>query len=212
MRLHLRHSACLPHKGFEHESELQDCADSNLEHGVHVSTAFLLFELSSLLTFHDSASAAVIVRLAYVETFRDPEFLYATVPIAIWSEVEMSLAITAGSVPTLRPLYRVLAQKLSLKTSFFSARRSYKTMDDASRSGWGPKPDGSVSGSKPDGSVISVNVNKSEATSYADSERKMVDIHAEELELQECRPVRHSKIMSITKVTNVQVDFDDVRM
>jgi hypothetical protein len=163
-----------------------------------------LLSLGSLLIFYHSASAAVIVRLAYVQTFRDPEFLYATVPIAIWSEVEMSLAITAGSVPTLRPLYRVVAQRLSLKTSFFSARRSYKTMDNASNSELRRNPDGSGA---------SANMNKSEVTSCADSGRKIVNVDVEELELEleRCRPVRHSKIMSITKVTDVQVDFDDVR-
>ncbi|KAL4778091.1 hypothetical protein BJX76DRAFT_344165 [Aspergillus varians] len=52
------------------------------------------------------ASSAVIVRIPYVKTFRDPDFLYATVEIAIWSNIEAGLGITAGSLATLRPLLR----------------------------------------------------------------------------------------------------------
>ncbi|KAL4864052.1 hypothetical protein BDV12DRAFT_205952 [Aspergillus spectabilis] len=52
------------------------------------------------------ASSAVIVRFPYVKTFRDPDFLYATVEIAIWSNIETGLGITAGSLATLRPLLR----------------------------------------------------------------------------------------------------------
>ncbi|KAL2869541.1 uncharacterized protein BJX67DRAFT_370757 [Aspergillus lucknowensis] len=52
------------------------------------------------------ASSAVIVRFPFVKTFRDPDFLYATVEIAIWSNIEAGLGITAGSLATLRPLLR----------------------------------------------------------------------------------------------------------
>ncbi|KAL4879980.1 hypothetical protein BJY04DRAFT_228878 [Aspergillus karnatakaensis] len=52
------------------------------------------------------ASSAVIVRIPFVKTFRDPDFLYATVEIAIWSNIETGLGITAGSLATLRPLVR----------------------------------------------------------------------------------------------------------
>ncbi|OQE43399.1 hypothetical protein PENCOP_c003G06346 [Penicillium coprophilum] len=53
------------------------------------------------------ASSAVIVRIPFVESFRDPDFLYATFQIAIWSNVEAGLGITAGSLATLRPLLRI---------------------------------------------------------------------------------------------------------
>ncbi|CAI7612795.1 unnamed protein product [Penicillium glandicola] len=52
------------------------------------------------------ASSAVIVRVPFVQTFSDPDFLYATYQIAIWSNVEAGLGITAGSLATLRPLLR----------------------------------------------------------------------------------------------------------
>jgi hypothetical protein len=49
--------------------------------------------------------------------FRDPDFLWATVDVAIWSDIEQGLAITAGSLATLRPLYRSVASKLGLSSS-----------------------------------------------------------------------------------------------
>lgn len=48
--------------------------------------------------------------------FRDPDFLWATVDVAIWSDIEQGLAITAGSAATLRPLYRKLTSTLGLST------------------------------------------------------------------------------------------------
>ncbi|KAF3016380.1 hypothetical protein E8E15_006576 [Penicillium rubens] len=53
------------------------------------------------------ASSAVIVRVPFVATFYDPDFLYATYQIAIWSNIEAGLGITAGSLATLRPLLRM---------------------------------------------------------------------------------------------------------
>ncbi|OJJ37910.1 hypothetical protein ASPWEDRAFT_108934 [Aspergillus wentii DTO 134E9] len=52
------------------------------------------------------ASSAVIVRFPFVHTFADPDFLYSTYQIAIWSNIETGLGITAGSLATLRPLLR----------------------------------------------------------------------------------------------------------
>lgn len=44
------------------------------------------------------------------------DFLYATVDIAIWSTVEQGLAITAGSLATLRPLFKHIGYSLGLTT------------------------------------------------------------------------------------------------
>ncbi|KAJ6127792.1 hypothetical protein N7471_009009 [Penicillium samsonianum] len=52
------------------------------------------------------ASAAVIIRIPYITTYKDPEFLYATYQLSIWSNVEAGLGITAGCLTTLRPLIR----------------------------------------------------------------------------------------------------------
>ncbi|KAH8728786.1 hypothetical protein GQ44DRAFT_675386 [Phaeosphaeriaceae sp. PMI808] len=62
------------------------------------------------------ASIAVTVRLGHVMKFRDPDFLYATVDVAIWSDTEQGLAITAGSLATLRPLYRRFSSYLGLSS------------------------------------------------------------------------------------------------
>ncbi|KAH6695630.1 hypothetical protein F5X68DRAFT_219990 [Plectosphaerella plurivora] len=63
------------------------------------------------------ASSAVAVRFAYVKTFTDPDFLWATLDIAIWSNVEMGLAISAGSLATLRPLIRITLNRLGFSTT-----------------------------------------------------------------------------------------------
>jgi hypothetical protein len=55
--------------------------------------------------------------MAFVMDFKNPDFLWATLDIAIWSDVEQGLAITAGSLATLRPLYRKLASKLGFDTT-----------------------------------------------------------------------------------------------
>ncbi|KAJ6785976.1 hypothetical protein PWT90_06271 [Aphanocladium album] len=60
------------------------------------------------------ASIAVLVRVAYLKNFYDPDFLFATTDIAIWSTIEMGLAITAASCSTLRPL----ARRLGLSVGF----------------------------------------------------------------------------------------------
>ncbi|KAM3532108.1 hypothetical protein NHJ13051_000484 [Beauveria bassiana] len=60
------------------------------------------------------ASTAVLVRVAYLHTFYDEDFLWATMDIAIWSTIEMGLALTAASFSTLRPLARSLGLNIGL--------------------------------------------------------------------------------------------------
>lgn len=80
------------------------------------------------------ASVAVLVRFAYIEKFRDPDFLCkqtfrlsdhdmranrvlitgATVDIAIWSTTEQALTITAGSLASLQPLLKRAGQRFGL--------------------------------------------------------------------------------------------------
>ncbi|KAL3449888.1 hypothetical protein BJX65DRAFT_294492 [Aspergillus insuetus] len=50
------------------------------------------------------ASAAVIVRIPFLHSLKSAEFLHATSQVAIWSNIEASLGITAGSLAPLRPL------------------------------------------------------------------------------------------------------------
>ncbi|PLB35405.1 putative integral membrane protein [Aspergillus candidus] len=75
------------------------------------------FALAGILGLGCIASSAVIVRIPFLSTYRDPDFLYATYQISIWSNVEAGLGITAGSLTTLRPLFRLCRER--------SARSSY---------------------------------------------------------------------------------------
>ncbi|GIJ88290.1 hypothetical protein Asppvi_007210 [Aspergillus pseudoviridinutans] len=52
------------------------------------------------------AGAAVAARIPFLPDYKDPDFLYATTNIAISSNIEAGLGITAGSLVTLRPLMR----------------------------------------------------------------------------------------------------------
>lgn len=84
--------------------------------------------LGSILTeSFFSASTAVIVRIPFLHYAKDPDFLRepnpplhlvsldsntlleATTQISIWSNIEASLGITAGSLATIRPIIRVLS-------------------------------------------------------------------------------------------------------
>lgn len=78
------------------------------------------------------ASIAVLVRVAYLHTFFDPDFLYATTDIAIWSTIEMGLALTAASFSTLRPLARSLGFKIGF-TDYASAGSESVNHNDARR-------------------------------------------------------------------------------
>ncbi|KAI4643932.1 uncharacterized protein J4E79_011204 [Alternaria viburni] len=72
--------------------------------------------LIPLITMGCIASAAVIARMPFVHYFNSPDFLWSTLDIAIWSSVEQGLAITAGSLATLRPLFFIAMHKLGLST------------------------------------------------------------------------------------------------
>ncbi|PWY71155.1 integral membrane protein [Aspergillus eucalypticola CBS 122712] len=74
------------------------------------------------------ACCAVIVRIPYVPTFADPDFLYATYEVAVWSNVEVGLGIFAGSLATLHPLLKYLR-------TFFTKPRMMRL---SSRSSSGP--------------------------------------------------------------------------
>lgn len=70
--------------------------------------------LAPILGMACVASIAVICRMAYIMDFKNPDFLWATVDIAIWSDTEQALGITAGSLATLRPLYRMISARFGL--------------------------------------------------------------------------------------------------
>ncbi|KAL5364389.1 putative integral membrane protein [Aspergillus floccosus] len=64
------------------------------------------FSLAVILGLGIVASSAVIIRIPFLQTFKDEDFLYATWQISIWSNVEANLGIAAGSMSTIRPLIR----------------------------------------------------------------------------------------------------------
>ncbi|EKJ75421.1 hypothetical protein FPSE_04374 [Fusarium pseudograminearum CS3096] len=72
------------------------------------------YSLIPLLAMGCVASAAVIARFPYLPLIRSPDFLWNTTDIAIWSTIEQSLAITASSMATLRPLIKQAAFRLGL--------------------------------------------------------------------------------------------------
>ncbi|KAJ5593125.1 hypothetical protein N7537_010029 [Penicillium hordei] len=62
--------------------------------------------VGGILGLGSIASVAVICRLPVLPFYATGDFLYSTYQIAIWSIVETCLGITAGSLITLRPLFR----------------------------------------------------------------------------------------------------------
>ncbi|KAL2864848.1 uncharacterized protein BJX67DRAFT_383476 [Aspergillus lucknowensis] len=63
------------------------------------------------------SSAAVLVRIPFLTSLKSVEFLYATYHVSIWSNLEASLGIIAGSLAPLRPLARIIHDAfMSLKS------------------------------------------------------------------------------------------------
>ncbi|KAJ5769484.1 hypothetical protein N7520_004043 [Penicillium odoratum] len=72
--------------------------------------------LAGILGMGCVASAAVIIRIPFLHDYKDTDFLYATTNISIWSNVEAGLGIAAGSLVTLRPLFRWFRDPSSVGT------------------------------------------------------------------------------------------------
>ncbi|KAH7026740.1 uncharacterized protein B0I36DRAFT_424370 [Microdochium trichocladiopsis] len=70
--------------------------------------------LVPLLAMGCIASCAVIARFPYLFQIRSPDFLWATLDVAIWSTVEQGLTITAASLATIRPLMKSIGYRLGL--------------------------------------------------------------------------------------------------
>ncbi|RAK84895.1 hypothetical protein BO79DRAFT_157344, partial [Aspergillus costaricaensis CBS 115574] len=64
------------------------------------------FAVAGLLGMACVASIAVFIRIPYIHTLYSVDYLWATTPIAIWSNIETGLGIFAGSMATLRPILR----------------------------------------------------------------------------------------------------------
>ncbi|KIH94061.1 hypothetical protein SPBR_06010 [Sporothrix brasiliensis 5110] len=84
-----------------------------------------------VLALGSVASVATIVRIPYASGILDqPDFLYNFTDLAIWSTLEIGIALTASSLATLTPLFR--------KIKFFSA--TYATSRTGGESAAAAKP------------------------------------------------------------------------
>ncbi|KAK1777768.1 hypothetical protein QBC45DRAFT_182195 [Copromyces sp. CBS 386.78] len=74
--------------------------------------------LMTLMGMGCLASCAVIARMPYFhQQIKSPNSITLTANVAIWSSVELCLAITAGSLATLRPLITNIGRKLGFASA-----------------------------------------------------------------------------------------------
>lgn len=72
-----------------------------------VNVSILLHSPAAQSLTVPSASLATIARIPYArETLRSTDYLYNFTDLAIWSTVEIGLALIASSLATLKPLFR----------------------------------------------------------------------------------------------------------
>lgn len=75
----------------------------------------------STLTFRNRASLATCARIPYAkQLLSNPDYLYNFTDLAIWSTVEIGLALSASSLATLKPLFR----KIKLLPSKLTSRNT----------------------------------------------------------------------------------------
>ncbi|CAG7916090.1 unnamed protein product [Penicillium olsonii] len=74
------------------------------------------FAVGGIFSLGALASVAVAGRVPFLRFYSDQNFLYSTWQIAIWSVIETGLGITAGSLITLRPLFRWLLDEKSTQS------------------------------------------------------------------------------------------------
>ncbi|RGP59041.1 hypothetical protein FSPOR_11621 [Fusarium sporotrichioides] len=72
------------------------------------------YSLIPLLAMGCVASAAVVARFPYLAGYKEADWLWHTVDVAIWSIIEQGLAITATSLATLRPLFKLAGYHMGL--------------------------------------------------------------------------------------------------
>ncbi|KAL3478853.1 hypothetical protein BJX99DRAFT_256060 [Aspergillus californicus] len=97
--------------------------------------------LVAILSMGAVASVAVVIRMPYLQYYADTDFLYSTWQIAVWSIIETGLAIMAGSLITLRPLFRwFLDGTSSYRANRRSARAARKEYPLSTLTGNASKP------------------------------------------------------------------------
>ncbi|KAG8673133.1 hypothetical protein FPOAC1_006437 [Fusarium poae] len=75
---------------------------------------YIWYSLTMMASMGCVASAAVVARFPYLAGFKEPDWLWHTIDVAIWSIIEQGLAITATSLATLRPLFKLAGYHLGL--------------------------------------------------------------------------------------------------
>jgi hypothetical protein len=59
-----------------------------------------------------SACIAGIIKITVIPSYdRNGDFLYESAELTIWTTTELNVGILAGSIPCLKPLYRILLKK-----------------------------------------------------------------------------------------------------
>lgn len=88
--------------------------------GISVSNShFPIVRLYTVLIIY-SASIATIVRIPFAKGYLDnPDYLYTTIDLGIWSTVEIGVALTTSSLATLKPLLK----RMRLFNTMSSSRR-----------------------------------------------------------------------------------------
>jgi hypothetical protein len=81
-----------------------------------------------LLAFANIGSIATLIRIRAIHQISaSKDFLYETFDLAIWSTVEIGIAIMAASIATYKPLFRsLLSRDDTGKRSFISANGGYR--------------------------------------------------------------------------------------
>jgi hypothetical protein len=103
--------------------------------------------IALLLGMGAVGSAAVIVRIPYIRQLASTEdYLYRTSDLAIWSVIEPGIGITAGSIATLRPLFRIGTNAVrkargvpTVEGSWTKKTRTYFEMSESSCSTCGKR-------------------------------------------------------------------------
>jgi hypothetical protein len=94
-----------------------------------------------ILAFANIGSIATLIRIKAIHQIASSQdFLYETFDLAIWSSVEIGIAIMAASIATYRPLFRsFLSRGGTEKRSFISANGGHR-LHDSSHFGHAPPP------------------------------------------------------------------------
>jgi hypothetical protein len=94
-----------------------------------------------ILAFANVGSIATLIRIKAIHQIASStDFLYATFDLAIWSSVEIGIAIMAASIATYKPLFRsFLSRGSTEKRSFISTNGGHR-LHDSSLFGHVPPP------------------------------------------------------------------------